>query len=76
MVTKDNMVYCNICDKEMGHLNEGEFRPHPHIDQGGYLRIQVHDMQKPPIIFECDYCPMCSKRVGPLMKSIKVWAGI
>jgi len=75
MVTKDEMVYCNLCETEMGPIIEGKFKPHPYIDQGGYLRFQVHDMHTPPVIYYCDYCPTCSNRVGKTLKILKVWAG-
>lgn len=75
MVTRGKEVYCNICDGHMGTLEGVEFKPLPLIHQGGYLRLQVHDMHSPPVVYECDYCPRCSKRVSTLMREIKIWTG-
>jgi len=75
MVTRLGKVHCNICESEMGPIIDGTFRPHPYIHQGGYLRLQVHDMHTPPVIYDCDYCPSCSKRVSIAMKELKIWVG-
>ena len=75
MVTKDNGVYCNICGIHMGNIVDGEFLAFPKIHEGGFLRLQVHDMHSVLVVYECDYCPPCSNRVSPMMREINIVSG-
>lgn len=79
MVTKGNEVYCNICETLMGTIKTEEgiemFEALQHIHDGGYLRIQFHDMHSIIVIYDCDYCPKCSKSVERFMKEINIVSG-
>ena len=75
MVTKNKNVYCNMCDAHMGRITKGGFEALPHVQDGGYLRLEVHDLHIVIVKYECDYCPLCSKRVSVIMREINIGAG-
>lgn len=75
MTTRNDNVYCNLCDTHMGGVHDGEFTPFPHIHNGGYLRMRVTDLQSPPVVYECDYCPKCNGQVISLLTLIKIREG-